>query len=75
LLGYLNNITSLSQLRYVFNGQKIDRTQAKQKMQAVFRGSKSDDIFNIFWNKFKADFFPTRPNTPQGKIDARNDFN
>jgi hypothetical protein len=50
-LGYLNNITSLSQLRYVFNEQKIDRTQAKQKMQAVFQGTKANDIFNLIYPK------------------------
>ena len=62
---------------YVFNRKKINDTQAKQKMQNVFQGAKADDIFDIFWNKaaFKSTFFPTRPNTPQGKIDARDDFN
>jgi hypothetical protein len=84
LLGYLADprTINLNSLRYVLNAKKMDPDNpinatllARQKMQLVFKGSKSDDIFNVFWTKFKADFFPTRPNTPQGKIDARNDFN
>jgi hypothetical protein len=84
LLGYLADprTVSLSSLRYVLNAKKMDPNNqanatnlARQKMQLVFKGSKASDIFDIFWNRFKVDFFPTRPNTPQGKIDARSDFN
>ena len=44
-MGYLNNITSLNDLTYVFNASKLTPQQARTKMQTVFRNN-ATAIFN-----------------------------
>jgi hypothetical protein len=71
-LAYLSLIDDFSRLRYVFNDRKLDITAAKNKMKAVFQGSKANDIFDEIWknNPLRTKLFGTNLT----KIQARTQY-
>ncbi|WP_428654246.1 hypothetical protein [Runella sp.] len=80
-LAYLSNINSLSELRYIFNAQKLTTEQAKEGMKAfliknAFNLYKSTDNGGIGLDKCKT-LFGDEMTTPQkliAKLDTQEGF-
>lgn len=71
-------IDDFSRLRYVFNDRKLDITAAKNKMKAVFQGSRANDIFDEIWknNPLRTKLFGNvNPLDNEDKNDSKTIFN